>query len=107
MQAHLGHHVRDNNGYQAAISSSQVESDFVRRIFSISISAFSESRKEFSLVVKHFRAFFPFKLFSSLPSVGKENLNETRKVKMMSFVLTIDNGSQEYPSSYKGMVQSR
>ena len=42
----------DNNGYQAAIGLSQVESDVISWAFTITISAFSKSGNKFTCVIK-------------------------------------------------------
>lgn len=54
MQIRPGLGVSDNNGYQAAIGLSQVESDVISWVFTITISAFSKSGNKFTCVIKDF-----------------------------------------------------
>ena len=80
MQRHLSHYVSDNNRDQTPIGSSQIKSDFIRRILAIPVLAFSEIGKKFSLIIKYFSTFLANELFSSLSSVRVVNLKEEEEI---------------------------
>lgn len=74
MQTHLGFGVSDNNRYQAAIASSQIECDVIGWVLTVPIPAFFQSGKKFTLVVEHFGALFALEFCRSFPSIRIENL---------------------------------